>query len=1232
MSREQETGWDAADLYQIALRESSGDLEMAIDGYLLLEEIGSGGSAIVWRAIHQTLDKQVALKILSESFLAQSQWGGSARVQARFHREIEIASLLSHSNIAQIYDSGYSDGIPYLVMELVEGKPFDQFVFDAKLEPRAIIALMRDAVLGVRHAHQQGVIHRDLKPSNILITESGTAKILDFGLAKALGSELGLDASGEVSLDGEIVGTPAYMAPEQASGKREAVDTRTDIYALGVILYYLLTKQYPHDIVGTNLEILHRVAESEIVRPTTHTPSLRGDLEAILLKALARNPDDRYASADEFADDLERYLDGRPLIARPATTVYFLSKHIARHWRGWIAAVSMFLLVISGIAYYVIATKQFAEQSQAFAQAEGELRGNLASQMAETTFRNAATAIAEGEFDQSLILASQALRHDPGNRPASMVAGMMLQHATHLISLDRSPQHLEGGPITDTSFAANAYAICQGAVVRVIEDHTVWELTHPQPVSRVLLSKDASLILTIDQQSHARVWAKASEWQEISKLPPHPKTTFTGIAISPDNRWLGLVQSDGRAVLWCWQTSEIVQPELPGTPRNLLSRMLVKQDHDPAFVHLEFDSLNRYALLQNKGLGFVLWHLDTRKQVYYGKHYAGPPTESRFFFSDNGKRILGMGRGATHIRLWDLHEEHEEPLKPRRHEMKNEDGFLWADFTADSSQVLAAGVRRVTLYGSLQHDSLHLTEPNLTLAPWAAVSPDGGTIAMPGADGTVVFKNAETGGPFGSSLVHRLGVLQSVFNHRGDQLAVLDAGGRLHLWDWRDARKLAVVLTGQQYGPDSSLWFSPGDSHVCITSHDGATRAWVIKTPSPPVVITGERKITQMAVSPDGSQVLAATPPTATLHSTQDGLPLTPDLVHKTANPLFHPSGDSIFLTPTLDSVQRYHLDGIPIGTSKRLSHEIANLVIDPTSIRFVGGLGPKFATFWNPDTGTHLLRLSLENDPPAFHFGLEVRLVEDESTHLARLSPNGDYLATATSLRHLKLWAPKHTRCLRQVTVPYDLLNDIAWAPDQSWIATGGKDGQIRVFSIPEFQVRGTFGHQQPVQKVAFHPDMKEQLLLSCAVDGTAVLWDLDAQSIVGQSMLHPAAIHDAAFSSDGALIATGCADGGLRIWDSRTQSLLGPPLWHPTAVQTVRFHPDGEHLITLEAAGKICIWPLFAANSPAPEWFPRLLDRVAGMGIPGDTENARSRTPIIGQRMSHYDRVTLKFVQKSE
>lgn len=357
--------------------------------FLLLERIGEGGFGTVWRASQtEPVKREVALKILKPGM-------DSLEIVARFEQERQALALMEHPGIARVLDAGLTgSGRPFFAMELVRGSPIGGYCDEKRLGLRARLELFIQVCLAVQHAHQKGIIHRDLKPSNILVADTDAGpqpKIIDFGIAKATAQPL-TDASLHTRA-GQFMGTPAYMSPEQAEGDLHSIDTRSDVYSLGVVLYRLLTGQLPFDsktlreagldafrrhIRGqpaprpsTRLrqlagEDLAKSASSVGIEPLRLIQSVSGDLDWIIMKALEKDRSRRYATAQEFAVDIRRHLDHQPVLARPPSTGYLLRRFVRRN-RGPVAAAFTILTIL--VAALAVSVSLYLRESAARAKA-----------------------------------------------------------------------------------------------------------------------------------------------------------------------------------------------------------------------------------------------------------------------------------------------------------------------------------------------------------------------------------------------------------------------------------------------------------------------------------------------------------------------------------------------------------------------------------------------------------------------------------------------------------------------------------------------------------------------------------------------------------------------------------------------------------------------------------------------------------------------------------------------
>ncbi|NUQ07089.1 MAG: serine/threonine protein kinase, partial [Anaerolineae bacterium] len=323
-----------------------------IGGYRLISLLGAGGMATVYKAQHMRLDRYVAVKMMHASFLSDPQF------VARFEREAQIVAKLEHPHIVPVHDFAEHDGQPFLVMKFIAGISLREALSDGALELRDIMTILPAVASALDYAHSRGVLHRDIKPSNIMLDSDGTPYLTDFGLARTV-------QAGESSFSqGMLIGTPAYMSPEQGAGTPE-LDWRSDLYSLGVVLYELLAETKPYRLkrqTDAEWEEAILVADPQkpsanLLREVDSDPSrmialrrrakeIAGDLDNIALKALSKRPEHRYPSVEAMALDLHRYLEGKPVLARPQSMAYRSHKFVQRH-RWALATTALVLLVLT---------------------------------------------------------------------------------------------------------------------------------------------------------------------------------------------------------------------------------------------------------------------------------------------------------------------------------------------------------------------------------------------------------------------------------------------------------------------------------------------------------------------------------------------------------------------------------------------------------------------------------------------------------------------------------------------------------------------------------------------------------------------------------------------------------------------------------------------------------------------------------------------------------------------
>jgi len=497
-----------------------------IGNYKLLQEIGAGGFGVVYMAEQQKpIKRKVALKIIKPGM-------DTREVVARFEAERQALALMSHPNIAQVFDGGATEsGRPFFVMELVKGIPITEFCDKSKLTTKRRLGLFLDICSAIQHAHQKGVIHRDIKPSNVLITlHDGVPvpKVIDFGIAKALDQEL--TEKSLFTAYGQMIGTPQYTSPEQAEMSGLDIDTRTDIYSLGVLLYELLTGATPisrQELSKAGIQEVQKlikekeptkpsmalsiicretttVAESRRQDPGQLIDQIKGDLDWIVLKALEKDRTRRYDTASEFAEDIRRCLDHQPVIASPPTATYLIGKFIRRNVRLIAAITAVFLALLIGavgmtVLYFDARADRKTAEEKTLAATQSQIQAEAARaaevkqrKLTQQTARQLQTSLSRADF-------ASGVAHINRNEPRKGLS------------------HLARSLRTDPEFKPAAQSIVATLRDRNFDMQPELTLEHRAAIRDFTLSDDGKHILTTAHDRTVRLWdadslALKKEW------------------------------------------------------------------------------------------------------------------------------------------------------------------------------------------------------------------------------------------------------------------------------------------------------------------------------------------------------------------------------------------------------------------------------------------------------------------------------------------------------------------------------------------------------------------------------------------------------------------------------------------------------------------------------------------------------------------------------------------------
>jgi WD40 repeat protein len=855
-----------------------------IPGHEVLDTLGRGGMGIVYKARHLGLKRLVALKIPLAGFE-----GDPAEV-LRFRREAEAAAHLQHPHLVQIHDVGTwlsrvgGPTYPFLSMEYVDGSNLAQYLRDGPLAPRDAATLIETLARAIHYAHERGIVHRDLKPANVLLaaerqTEtpgqgetvpparpefaSLVPKITDFGIAGRL------DVDGSQTRTGTVLGTPSYMAPEQATGRTHAIGRATDVYALGAILYEILTGRPPFK--GTTvLDTLEQVRLLEPVAPRRFQPKTPVDLETICLKCLAKEPPKRYATAEALADDLRRFLDDKPIQARP-TPVWEQIWKAAKRRPG--IAILLVLIVVVSLAGFTGVLSQWRRAEQVAEERRRAiyvLGANLVQQFLQRDDTPRAQEMLEnlrpGPGQSDLRGFEWYYLHGLAHGDQLAVPGGECVAFTHdgrfiaaageegaVIIWDRTGRqvaalHGHSDTVTAVAFSPDGKRLASTArdnTVKVWDwqagreclalptQHTDWPLC-------LAFGGDGTTLATAGRDGAVLVWDLRT--RTTRKFPGPAEGTGTCLAFSPKGSLLAFANTAEQVWLWDWQGD--------APPRRIRSPQI-------GTVHgLTFSPDGRLLAMAGSNGSTELWDLVEGESFARLKGHTAQV--SCLAISPDGTR-LASGSWDRTIRLWEIPSGRDSPIAAPS-VLRGHPGFVTGlSFDGEGRFLASAGSdRTVRLWDTQAQRPEHLLAVH-RCPPFTCLvfSPDGQTLAAGNRDGRIrIFAGsrqevvAEIDG-------HAKGIHAIAFNKTGSLLASASDDGTVKLWDVPSWQPLCT-LQGHAAGV-SSVAFSPTDALVASGSEDGTVRLWDIRTGQERDRFKGHAgAVYDVAFSPDGQQVASA--------------------------------------------------------------------------------------------------------------------------------------------------------------------------------------------------------------------------------------------------------------------------------------------------------------------------------------------------------------------------------------
>ncbi|MBX3733192.1 MAG: protein kinase [Verrucomicrobiae bacterium] len=1123
----------------------------------LLEKIGEGGCGVVYLA-EQTrpVRRRVAVKVIR---LGMDTREGVAR----FAAEGQALARMDHPGIARVFDAGTTDGgRPYILMELVPGVRITDFCDRERLAISERIALFIKVCKAVQHAHQKGVVHRDIKPSNILVILQDGApvpKVIDFGIAKAIEGRL-TDRTA-CTWPYQLIGTPAYMSPEQASLGELDVDTRSDIYSLGAILYELLTGHPPFDsdqLGSRGLDGMRRVIrETEPEWPSRRGPHRRPgrtsrggipasppdgcgikidqDLDWIVMKCLAKDRTRRYETANGLAADLQRFLDHEPVVARPPGPLYRFQKAVRRHRMAFGAVAVVFLAFAVGgaVSLRMAAIANRARTQEAWA--NQQLRAHVA--LAEEA-RRAAEAAADAEarergrveelFQQMLL--RQANDHFEANRRLPAI-GLLSQ------ILQRNPSN---------SLAASRLV---SAVLVPFPQPLAPPLRHEAAVTEVEFSPDGLRVATASWDGTARLW-DARTGEPLSE-PLRHEALVTAVRFSPDGHRLATASADRTLRFWNADTGEpLVEPIT----------------NNSAFTSLEFSpDGSRLAAAAEDGIVHIRDGVEGAsllRAIHHGQYAQSA------VFSRDARWIAAVSWSGTG-RVWDA-----DTGEPRTDHLWHKDRVVLARFSPDGLRVVTAswdGTARLwdasrgqPLGEPIRHGGRVVT---------AEFSPDGLRVLTASTDGTARIWDAHDGRPQTEALRHERGVQWATFSPDGLRILTASADSTARVWDALTGRPLSEPMCHE--GLVFQAKFSPDGGRVVTASLDGTARVWKIRgIPPLPQPLRHVGAVTDARFSPDGLRVLTASRDgTVRLWDARTGRAVGKPMRHDAGlhSAGFSPDGSRI-VTASDDRTAKIWDAETGTLLAGPLAHDkgVRGAQFSPDGSRVVTASDDGTARVWEVRSG---------------------RLVTGPMRHgdfvaSARFSPDGARIATAAFDQTARIWDARTGRPLVAPLRHKGSVVGAEFSPGGLQLVTASLDHTAQVWNVEGgHPASGSMRHEASVVSARFSPD--GEYVVTASEDRTARIWESRSGRPVAEPMRHGGGVVFADFSPDGRRVLTASWDGLARIWDARTGELMAEPFRHTEGITSARFSPDGRWVVTASSDATARVWEAHPAPVPLPRWF---------------------------------------------